>query len=304
MAKNPYTLLGVKKTATDKEIQKAYRALAKKLHPDVNPGDKKSAEKFKEVSAAYTLLSDKNLRAQYDSGQVDGSGQQQNPFAGGFGGARPAGGQEFHDMGDLFSSLFGMQMGAGGPTAQRTGHPFTRTRSRAQKGADIRYQLEISLPDAIRGVVKHIKMANGKTLKITIPEGTKDEDVLRLRGKGELGQYGGPNGDARITIKTKSHKYLKRDGDNLRLDLPITLKEAVLGAKIHVPTPKGKVSVTIAKGSSSGKVLRLKGKGVKGGDLLIRLMIQLPDSISENLRDSIDADPNFEDINPRDKVIL
>ena len=307
MAKNPYTLLGVKKTASDKEIQKAYRALAKKLHPDVNPGDKKSAEKFKEVSAAYTLLSDKKLRAQYDSGQVDGSGQQQNPFAGGFGGARGArgaGGQEFHEMGDLFSSLFGMQMGAGGPAAQRTGHPFTRTRSMAQKGADIRYQLEISLPDAVRGVVKHIKMANGKTLKITIPEGTNDEDVLRLRGKGQPGQHGGPNGDARITIKTKSHKYLKRDGDTLRLDLPITLKEAVLGAKIHVPTPNGKVSVTIAKGSSSGKVLRLKGKGVKGGDLLIRLMIQLPESISDNLRDTIDADPNFEDINPRDKVIL
>ncbi|RZV44904.1 MAG: J domain-containing protein [Acidimicrobiales bacterium] len=304
MAKNPYTILGVKKTATDKEIQKAYRALAKKLHPDVNPGDKKSAERFKEISAAYTLLSDKNLRAQYDSGQVDASGQQQNPFAGGFQGTRGAGGQEFHDMGDLFSSLFGMQMGAAGPGAQRTGHPFTRTRNRAQKGADIRYQLEINLPEAVRGVVKHIKLANGKSLKITIPEGTKDDDVLRLRGKGESGQFGGPNGDAKITIKTKSHKYLKRDGNNLRLDLPITLKEAVLGAKIHVPTPNGKVSVNIAKGSSSGKILRLKGKGEKGGDLLVRLMIQLPDKISDELRDCVDADPNMQAKNPRDKIIL
>lgn len=304
MAKNPYTILGVKKTATDKEIQKAYRGLAKKLHPDVNPGDKKSAERFKEVSAAYTLLSDKNLRAQYDSGKVDASGQQQNPFAGGFGGARGAGGQEFHDMGDLFSSLFGMQMGAAGPGAQRTGHPYSRTRNRAQKGAEIRYQLEISLPDAVRGVVKHIKMANGKTLKITIPEGTKDDDVLRLRGKGEPGQYGGPSGDAKIKIKTKSHKYLKQDGKNLRLDLPISLKEAVLGAKIHVPTPHGKVSVRIAKGSSSGKTLRLKGKGVKGGDLLVRLMVQLPDKISDELQECIDADPNLKDMNPRDKVIL
>lgn len=308
MAKNPYTLLGVKKSATDKEIQKAYRALAKKLHPDVNPGDEKSAEKFKEVSAAYTLLSDKKLRAQYDSGQVDGSGQQQNPFAGGFGGgqgaARGAGGQEFHEMGDLFSSLFGMQMGAGGPSAQRTGHPFTRTRSRAQKGADIRYQLEIDLPEAIRGVVKHIKMANGKTLKITIPKGTKDDDVLRLRGKGEPGLYGGPNGDAKINIKTKPHKYLKRDGDNLRLELPISLKEAVLGAKIHVPTPNGKVSVTIAKGSSSGKTLRLKGKGVNGGDLFVRLLIVLPETISDHLLECVDADPNFDEKNPRDKVIL
>jgi len=304
LAKNPYTILGVKKTATDKEIKTAYRRLAKKMHPDVNPGDQKTADKFKEVSAAYTLLSDKKLRAQYDSGKVDASGQQQNPFAGGFGGARGAGGQEFHDMGDLFSSLFGMQMGGAGPGAQRTGHPYTRTRNRAQKGAEIRYQLEISLPEAIRGDVKHIKMANGKTLKITIPEGTKDEDVLRLRGKGEPGQFGGPKGDAKITIKTKSHKYLKRDGDKLRLDLPITLKEAVLGAKIHVPTPNGKVSVTIPKGSNSGKTLRLKGKGVKGGDLFVRLMIELPKTISDELRECIDADSNFGDINPRDKVIL
>jgi DnaJ-class molecular chaperone len=304
LAKNPYTILGVKKSATDKEIQKAYRALAKKLHPDVNPGNAKSAERFKEISAAYTLLSDKKLRNQYDTGQVDGSGQQQNPFAGGHPGARPAGGQEYHEMGDLFSSLFGMQMGAGGPAAQRSGHPFSRTRNRAQKGAEIRYQLEISLPDAIRGAVKHIKMANGKTLKITIPQGTKDDDVLRLREKGEPGQYGGPNGDAKITIKTKSHKYLKRDGDNLRLDLPISLKEAVLGAKIHVPTPNGKVSVTIAKGSSSGKTLRLKGKGVKGGDLFVRLMVELPETISDELRECIDGDPNFDDKNPREKVIL
>lgn len=302
MVKDPYKILGVARSATDKEIQKAYRALAKKLHPDVNPGDKKSAEKFKEVSAAYTLLSDKDLRRQYDTGQVDASGQQKNPFAGrggpgGMGGM--GGGAEYHDMSDLFSSLFGMQMGG----AQRTGHPFTRTRAaRPQKGANVRYQLEISLAEAIKGGTKHIGMANGKTLKITIPKGTKDGDVLRLRGKGEAGIQGGPPGDAKIEIKTKNHKYLKRDGNDLRLDLPITLKEALLGAKIKVPTPNGRLSVTVPKGSSSGKVLRLKGKGVKNGDLLVRLMIALPDEPSAELLEIVEADKGDGDKNPRDKI--
>jgi len=301
LVKDPYKILGVTRKATDKEIQKAYRGLAKKLHPDVNPGNKKSAEKFKEVSAAYTLLSDKNLRAQYDSGKVDGSGQRTNPFGGGPGGMGGMGGAggEYHDMSDLFSSLFGMQMGG----AQRTGHPFTRTRGvRPQKGAEVRYQLEISLAEAIPGTVKHIGMANGKTLKIKIPKGTDDGDVLRLRGKGEPGVQGGPAGDAKITIKTKSHKYLKRDGNNLRLDVPITLKEALLGAKIKVPTPTGTLSLTVPKGSSSGKTLRLKGKGVKNGDLLVRLLVVLPEKPSKKLLKAIESETKGADQDPREKI--
>ncbi len=311
MAKDPYKLLGVKRDATDKEIQKAYRALAKKLHPDVNPDDKEAQERFKEVSAAYTLLSDKNLRAQYDSGQVDGSGQQQNPFAGGFGGgsggfggfnrntkAQMEGmGMGFEDMNDLFSSLFGMQMGAGG---QQSGHPFSRTRTqtrpRPQKGADVRYSLEISLPDAVRGESKQVRMGDGKGLKLNIPAGIEDGTTLRLRGKGEPGVNGGPPGDALVNIGVKPHKFLRRDGDKLRMDLPISLKEAVLGAMIKAPTPHGRVNLKIAPGSSSGKTLRLKGKGVKGGDMLVRLMIILPEKIPKDLKDSVGALPDGPDV--------
>ncbi len=300
MAKDPYKILGIKRDATDAEIRKAYRALAKKHHPDLNKGNKASAENFKEISAANALLTDKELRAQYDTGKVDASGNQKNPFAGGgmgqngMGGAG-MGGMGQGDMADLFSSLFGMQMGG------RSGHPYTR-HSQPQKGADIRYQLEITLPEAVAGAVKHVRMSDGKSLKISIPAGTNDEAVLRLRGKGSAGVAGGPNGDAKVTIKVKPHKHLRRDGDNLRLELPITLKEAVLGAKIQVPTPTGKLSLKIAAGSSSGKTLRLKGKGLKrksggNGDLLVRLMIVLPKDMPKELEKAVESIENDE--NPR-----
>ncbi|HHL42707.1 MAG TPA: J domain-containing protein [Hellea balneolensis] len=281
MVKDPYKILGVKRTADEKEIKKAYRQLAKKLHPDVNPDDEKAQERFKEVSAAYTLLSDKDLRAQYDSGQIDGSGQQQNPFAG-RGGFQNADFGEHAEMADIFSTLFGMNMG-GGP---RTGHPFTRSRAHPmpRRGADVRYELEIPMIEAITGASKQIRMSDGKSLKLNIPEGIEDGTTLRLRGKGESGIGGGPPGDAKIKIKIKPHKLLRRDGKNLRMDLPISLKEAVLGAKIKVPTPHGAVNLKIAPGTSSGKTLRLKGKGIKGGDLLARLQIILPEKISQDLK--------------------
>jgi len=282
VAKDPYKLLGVKRGADDVEIRKAYRALAKKLHPDVNPNNKAAAERFKEVSAAHTLLSDKKLRKQYDAGGIDASGQQQHPFRHAQTHGGQMGGQGFGDMGDLLSSLFGMQMGG-----QRTAHPFNQPRP--QKGGDIRYTLEIGLPEAVTGVTKQVRMAGGKSLKITIPEGTNDDSILRLRGKGSPGVQGGPAGDAKITIKVKPHKNLRRDGNNLRIDMPITLKEAVLGAKIQIPTPKGKINLKIAPGTSSGKILRLKGKGVKNGDLLVRLMIILPEKPGKALKSSVKA---------------
>lgn len=295
LAKNPYKLLGVKKSATDADIRKAYRTLAKKYHPDVNPDDKVVAEKFKEISAAYTLLSDKNLRRQYDTGQVDASGQQQNSFASGFQNAPGAGfgHRDLGDMGDLLSSLFGMQFGG---SRQRTGHAFARPR----KGADVRYQLEISLPDAVRGSTKQVQLANRKGLKISIPEGVTDDTTLRLRGKGEPGTGGGPAGDATITIKVKNHKFLHRDGNKLRLDLPITLKEALLGAKVGVPTPHGRINLTVPAGSSSGRVLRLKGKGIKGGNLLVRLMVIVPDSPGKPLVNAVES--AVEQPNPRAKM--
>ena len=276
MAENPYTLLGIKKSATDDEIRKAYRALAKKLHPDLNP-DPKAAERFKKISAAYSLLSDKDMRKRYDSGQVDGQGQQQSPF-GGFGGRggqhRSAGGfqgQGFDDMNDIFGSLFGMQMGG-----QRGG-----ARLRPKKGADIRYKLTIDFLEAVTGASKSVTMGNGQKLNIKIPEGTDDGAKLRLRGKGQPGQNGGPAGDAKVEITVRAHKLFRREGQDIRLDHNIPLQTAVLGGKTEVPTPTGAVKLSVPAGTSSGKTMRLKGKGVKTGDLLVKLMIELPEDLTE-----------------------
>lgn len=276
MAKNPYTLLGVKKTASDAEIRKAYRAMAKKLHPDVNPGDKKAEEKFKEATAAYNLLSDKEMRQRYDSGQVDGGGQAQTPFGGagfgggGFGGAHPfgqgarghAGGQD--DMAQLFSSMFGMNMGN-----QRGGmHP------RPSKGGDIIYKLTLSLPEALKGGSRRID----KGLSMKLPKGVKDGQTLRLRGKGQAGKYGGPDGDAKIEITVRPHKYLSRKDNDLHLDLPISLYEALNGAKVQIDMPNGAVSLRLPAGTNTGKKLRLKGKGVGVGDLVVSPIITLTEA--------------------------
>jgi len=299
MAKNPYKLLGVPKSATDAEIRKAYRALAKKLHPDVNLGDKAAENRFKEVTAAYNLLSDKDLRARYDSGQVDASGQQQNPFGGGgFGGfQRTSGGSD--DMADLFSSLFGMNMGGMNPN--RGG--YAQTRARPQKGADVRYKLKLTFIEALKGGSKKVRMGNGKTLNVKIPEGVEDGATLRLRGKGQKGVSGGPAGDAKVDISLGRHKYFSREGTKLKLTLPISLREAILGGKIKVPMPSGSVSLTLPAGTNSGKTLRLKGKGIKGGDLLVTTQIVLKDPKNSDLQDwaaSSEADDVY---NPRENVL-
>lgn len=275
MAENPYTLLGVKKDATEAEIRKAYRALAKKLHPDVNP-DPLVQDKFKKINAAHTLLTDKEMRARYDSGQVDGSGQQQaqNPFGGARGGHRSAGGfqgQDFDGMNDIFASLFGMQMGG-----QRGG-----ARLRPQKGGDIRYKLTVDFLEAVTGGSKSVSMGDGQKLSLKIPEGTDDGTTLRLRGKGRPGANGGPAGDAMVEINVRPHKHFRRDGNDLRLDHNIALQTAILGGKTEVMTPTGSAKVNIAPATSSGKILRLKGKGVTGGDLYVKLMIELPDDLTE-----------------------
>jgi len=239
MAKNPYTLLGVAKTATEKEIKSAYRKLAKKFHPDVNPGDAKAEAKFKEITAAYNLLSNADLRKQYDTGQVDASGQQQNPFAGGFRHANAQGGMDTgfggfggmgqDDMGDLFSSLFGMNMGGG----RRSGGGFQRRQSPPQKGADVRYKLKMSLVDALTGGVKDL----GKGLNVRFPKGIKDGQTLRLREKGRPGVNGGPAGDAHVKVLVQPHKRLKRDGNDLKLTVPISLQTTSMN--FHSETVQG-----------------------------------------------------------------
>ncbi len=292
MAKDPYKLLGVPRTASEAEIRKAYRGLAKKYHPDVNKDNPKAAERFKEISAANTLLSDKNMKARYDSGQVDGSGQQQNPFAGqnpfgGMGGARrgQAGGQD--DMSELFSSLFGMNMGG-----RRGG--MQQRRAAPKKGADIRYKVTLPFIDALKGGSK--KLRNGLT--VTIPKGVEDGQIVLVAGKGKPGTGGGPTGDAKIEISVKPHSHFTRNGTKLRLILPISLKEAVLGAKIAIPLPDGDVTLKIPAGSNTNTKMRLKGKGISGDDLVVSLQIILDADDAKTLKKwakkadvSLDFDP-------------
>jgi len=290
-----YQQLGVKRGASEAEIKKAYRSLAKQLHPDRNKDNPKAAERFAKVTQAYDLLSDKDKRARYDRGEIDEDGNPRMPFGGGFGsggsGPRPgaAGGghdgfpggftADAADLSDLFEGLFGG--GAGSRRGAGGGGPFGgfgRARP-PQKGADIGYRLKVAFVDAATLKPQRITLQGGKTIDLKLPKGIEDGTKIRLSGQGQEGPGG--RGDAIVTIEIAGHPFYVRDADNIRLTLPVTLKEAVQGAKVKVPTPEGPVMVTIPKGSSSGKLLRLKGRGFTGkdgsrGDQLIQLAIEIP----------------------------
>ena len=282
---DPYSTLGVAKNASEAEIKSAYRKLAKELHPDRNKENPKASEKFSDVTKAYDLLSDKEKRAQFDRGEIDAEGNPAMPFGfgggGGFRGDRRGGpqggfggfGGEGADFGDIFEGLFGGRGGGGG-------FGFGGGRSAPpQKGANVAYRLSVSFVDAATQAMQRITLADGKTIDLKLPAGVETGTQMRLAGKGQPGPGG--NGDGIVTISVKDHPFYERDGDNIRLDLPITLNEAVKGAKIKVPTVDGPVMLSIPAGSSSGKVMRLKGKGFssKGGgrgDQLVRLMVDIP----------------------------
>ena len=292
---DPYTTLGVARSATEKDIKSAYRKLAKELHPDRNTDNPKATERFSKVTQAYDLLTDKDKRARFDRGEIDAEGNPTSPFGSGGGGRHPGGpgggfgggGQrggfegfgvnEGIDIGDIFDGLFGGRgggMGGGG-----MGGSQGRGRA-APKGANVQYRLAVTLPDAATRATQRITLADGKTIDLKLPAGTEDGTQMRLGGKGESGPGGA--GDAIVSIQVQPHAFFRRDGDNIRLDLPITLDEAVSGAKIKVPTVEGAVMLTVAPGSSSGKTLRLKDKGFTRkdgthGDQLVTLEIQLPD---------------------------
>jgi DnaJ-class molecular chaperone len=272
LAADPYKILGVKKDASQDEIQKAYRRLAKKLHPDLNPGNKQAEERFKEISAAYDLLSDLDKRARFDRGEIDASGMERpqqryyRDFAEGGAYASDAGFADFGGMDDILSQIFTRE----------------RRADMRMRGADVRSRLELDSLHAINGGKRQITLPDGSVLDVNIPPGTHDGQILRLRGKGRPGMGGGPPGDALVEIEVRPHRLFTRKGDDIHLDLPISLREAVLGGKVKVPTPSGSVTVTVPKWANTGTVLRLKGKGVpridgSKGDEFITLNVMLPE---------------------------
>jgi DnaJ-class molecular chaperone len=295
VAGDPYKELGVSRGASADEIKKAFRKLAKELHPDKNPGDKGAEERFKRITAAFDLLGDAEKRAKFDQGQIDADGREQYAgFGGGRGGGAGAaggfggfggfgqeggpGGRASFDNIDL-DELFG-RFGGGGGARAGARSPFNG------KGSDVRATLDISLEDSITGATRRIQFSDGRTLDVAIPKGAGDGQTIRLKGQGAPGR-GGPAGDALIELKISAHPVFRVEGADLTMDQPVSLYDAILGGKIPVRTPEGTVSMTIPKGSTSGKVLRLKGRGAfangKRGDLLAKLMIALPEGEDEAL---------------------
>ncbi len=311
MAEDLYQTLGVQRDASKDEIKKAHRKLALKYHPDKNPDDEVAREKFKRAQEAYDVLSDDEKRAAYDRYGADfekirSTGYQ--PGAGGFdgldleqifgGGAGGGGGGQTQF--DGFSDFFEQLMGGGRGGRARPGAGRRRTaQAPPQPGANVRHELEIPLETAVKGGTTEFYL-NQEKIAVTIPPGVDSGSKIRLRGRGQPSPNGGPQGDLILLIKVSDHPYFRRNGRNLELELPVTLAEAVLGAKVDVPTPGGTVTMTVPPGTSSGKRLRLKGQGVKqrdgtAGDLVVSLEVQLPEKVDDESKDLI---RQFDERNP------
>ena len=277
MVDDLYSVLGVSRQASQDDIKRQYRKLAKELHPDLNPGDEAIAERFKRVSAAHAILSDPKKRASYDLGEIDDSGQarQRQGYYRDFG----SGGAGFDES--TLEGLFAEMFGAGGRRGFR----------QAERGGDVAYTLTVDFLEAAKGAKKRVGIGGGQTLDINVPPGIQEGQTLRLRGKGRPGSHGGPDGDAMVEIRIRTHPLFERRDRDIHIDLPVTLGEAALGAKIDVPTIDGMVTMTVPKGSNTGTTLRLKGRGLalpKGGargNQYVRLNVTLPSSIDPELED-------------------
>lgn len=303
MSADPYTALGLKKDATADEIRKAYRKIARESHPDLNPDDAGAEARFKAASAAYDLLKDPEQRGRFDRGEIDASGAERpqqryyrdyagdpgNPYRGGGGGARF---EDFGDAADIFAEMLRNRRGADGGGF-------------SARGQDVHYALSVPFLDAARGGEARVTLAGGEPVAVRIPEGAEDGTTLRLRGRGSPGYGDGPPGDALITLSVRPHALFRREGNDILVELPITLPEAVLGGKVEVPTIDGPVSLTIPKGVSSGRTLRLRGRGVTGaggtkGDQMVELKIVLPPKVDDALAEFMTTWKAGRSYNPRE----
>jgi len=290
--RDPYTILGVTKSADAAEIKKAYRKLAKKFHPDQSK-DPKAKERFSEANSAYEILGDETKRAQFDRGEIDAEGKPRYTTFGGGAGGGAAPGFDFRDFGggspfgrggraggfdpsDLFSDL----LNGGGRDQRRAAQQPTR-------GGDVAVTVAVPLEDAVKGGMARVTLPTGRTLDVKIPAGIEDGKIIRLKGQGHESATGGTSGDAMVAVKYAPHRQFQVEGRDLRLDLPVTLYEAVLGGKVSVPTLDGAVEITLPPGANKGRTLRLRGKGLpgpgSGGDLLVTPRVTLPDRIDPDL---------------------
>ncbi len=301
MSDDPYSVLGVAKDASAAEIKKAYRRIAKECHPDLKPGDAEAEAKFKAAAAAYDLLKDPETRAKYDNGEIDAAGQERpqqqyyrdyaeaagNPYRG-----RQA---DPDDMSDIFAEFMRGRGGFGGQRTQEFHAP----------GHNLNYSLQINFLDAVFGASQKLTLPDGNRIEVKIPVGITDGQTIRLKGKGAPGYGEGPPGDALVTVSVAGHPVFDRQGDDIHITLPITVDEAILGGKVPVPTIDGGVSVSVPAGTSSGKTLRLRGKGVKKrgssdrGDQLIELTVTMPDKIDDELKQFMETWRETHSYDPR-----
>jgi len=293
LARDPYQELGVSRGATADEVRKAFRKLAKKHHPDANPGDKAAEERFKHLSAAFDIVGDEAKRKKFDAGEIDADGRETargfqggGPWgqAGGRQGGYRSDGVDDVDLSEILGEMFGRR---GGGAGRGFGGFGGEAGGFSPKGSDVRARLEIDLEEAIQGGRKRIAFSDGRTIDVTIPKGAADGQTLRLKGQGSPGRAG--PGDAFIELSVRPHPLFRREGETLVMDLPVTAYDAVLGGKVEAPTPDGPVTLTVPKGSNAGSTLRLKGRGLsdpkgKRGDLLARLVVTLPEAPDAELQ--------------------